>query len=332
MFERKVRIPKVILLAALLSLLLLLSGCAGKEPPAEKEEGLLLGFAQIGSESSWRIGNTRSVQEAAQRHGIRLMMADANQKQENEIRSLRSFIAYRVDVLAFVPIVEDGWENVLREAKQAGIPIILSDRQISPDIDEELYDAYVGADFLAEGRRAGEYLLRKIEDMGAERLRIVELSGTPDSTPALERARGFRDALEGDGRFQILETVSGDFLRSKGKECMRQLLSGWKGQVDVLYSHNDGMTLGAIEAIEEAGLQPGKDIVIITVDGEQAAIDLLREGKINCVVECTPMLGEAVMDLAERLKAGETVPRNTYPEETMFTEYDDLDAIAPRGY
>ena len=318
--------------AALLLSALLLSACGAKKRQPETEDGLLLGFAQIGSESSWRIGNTKSIEEAAARHGIRLMMADANQKQENEIRSLRSFIAYRVDVLAFVPIVEEGWENVLREAKQAGIPVILSDRQISADIDPGLYDAYVGADFLMEGVRAGEYLIRKADDLGAERLRIAEISGTPDSTPALERARGFRQTIARDRRFEIVDSLSGDFLRSKGKECMVELLGRHPEGIDVLYSHNDGMTLGALEAIAEAGLAPGKDIVIITVDGEQAAIDLLREGKVNCVVECTPMLGDLVMKLAKKLAAGESVPRITYPPERVFTEYDDLGAIGPRGY
>lgn len=315
-----------------LALLMCLAGCGAPRAPQEAEEGLLLGFAQIGSESSWRIGNTKSIQDAAERHGIRLMMADANQKQENEIRALRSFIAYRVDVLAFVPIVEEGWENVLREAKAAGIPVILSDRMISGEIDESLYDVYVGADFLEEGKKAGSYLLRKREELGAGRLRIAEISGTPDSTPALERAAGFRSVIGEDARFEIIDSMSGDFLRSKGKECMQQMLARHGRDIDVLYSHNDGMTLGAIEAIEEAGLVPGRDIVIITVDGEQAAVDLLREGKINCVVECTPMLGETVMELAEKLKAGETVPRILHPEETMFTEYDSLEAIAPRGY
>ena len=312
-------------------LCLLLGGC-GEKPAAPEEEGLLVGFAQIGSESGWRIGNTRSVQEASERAGVRLMMADANQKQENEIRALRSFIAYNVDVIAFVPIVEDGWENVLQEAKQAGIPVILSDRQVSAALDPGLYSAYVGADFAAEGRRAGEYLLRKADETGAAKLRVAELTGTPDSTPALQRADGFRRVVEGDGRIEIAASVSGDFLRSKGKEAMETILSEHPEGIDVLYSHNDAMTYGALEAMEAAGLRPGEDVIVISVDGEQEAIDLLRAGRINCVVECTPMLGELVMDLALRLAAGEEVPRVTYPQEAVFTEWDDLSSLAPRGY
>ena len=317
--------------------LFLLAGCtpSGKkktEEAADSGNRLLLGFAQIGLESSWRIGNTRSVQEAAGRHGIQLMMSDANQKQENEIRAIRQFIAYQVDVIAFVPIVEEGWENVLYEARNAGIPVILSDRQISDKIDENLYTTYVGADFYEEGKKAGEFLRKKAENSEKETFRIVELLGTPGSTPALQRKQGFHDVIEGDSRFQILESVSGDFLRSKGKESMEMLLEKWGDRIDVLYSHNDGMTLGAIDAIEKAGLRPGKDIVIITVDGEQAAVDLLKEGKINCVVECTPMLGDLIMDLTKKLAAGEAVPRVIHPDETMFTEYDDLSDLPPRGY
>ena len=140
------------------------------------------------------------------------------------------------------------------------------------------------------------------------------------------------DAIAGDERFTVLESVSGDFLISKGRECMQYLLDKYGSDIDVLYSHNDGMTLGAIEVIEEAGLRPGEDILILSVDGEQAAIDLLREGKLNCVIECTPYLGELVMEQAQRLAAGETVDRIIHPQERVFTDYDDLTDLAPRGY
>ena len=190
----------------------------------------------------------------------------------------------------------------------------------------------MGADFLAEGRRAGKFLVEKADREGLDDLKIVELSGTLSSTPMQQRSSGFREMIEGDERFHILETVSGDFLRSKGKECMQALLAR-HAEIDVLFSHNDSMTLGAIEAIEEAGLRPGEDIIIITVDGEQAAIDLLQEGKINCVVECTPMLGDIIMDLTKKLAAGEDIPRVTHPQEDVFCEFDeDLMDIPPRGY
>ena len=327
------RSTRALALTCVLLLSLALSGCAPQEaaPQEETEDAVLLGFSQLGWESAWRIGNSLDIQAAAERAGVQLMFENAQQKQENQIKAIRSFIAYQVDVIAFAPIVESGWDTVLQEARDAGIPVLLTDRLIVTD-DPSLYVGYVGADFLEEGRRAGEYLLEKAEREGLTDLKIVELSGTLSSSPMQQRGEGFRECIEGDDRFEIIETISGDFLRSKGKECMESLLRRHE-RIDVLFSHNDAMTLGAIEAIEAAGLEPGEDIIIITVDGEQAAIDLLQEGKINCVVECTPMLGDIIMELAKKLAAGEEIPRVTNPEERAFTEYDeDLMDIPPRGY
>ena len=312
--------------------LCLLAGCAVQPKaaaPAADAAQVILGFSQLGSESAWRLGNTKSVQEAAKRAGVQLMYENAEQKQEKQINAIRSFIAYQVDVIAFSPNVEDGWDNVLGEAKQAGIPVLVTDRRIKT-ADESLFVGFVGSDFYEEGRRAGRFLLEKMKD--AEQVNIVEISGTVDSTPMRARGEGFREVLDGDARFAILESVSGDFLRSKGKECMQGLLIRHK-DIDVLYSHNDAMTLGAIEAIEAVGLAPGKDIVIITVDGEQAAIDLLKAGRINCVVECNPMIGDKIMELAKKLAAGETIPRDTYTEEQVFSEFTpNLQDLPPREY
>jgi len=312
--------------------IVLLAACTNTQETAVEQTsgtGVLLGFSQLGSESGWRLGNTKDVQEAAERAGVQLMFENAEQKQENQIKAIRSFIAYQVDVIAFAPIVEDGWDNVLLEAKAAGIPVLITDRRINT-ADETLYAGFVGSNFEAEGIRAGEFLLEKMKD--AEHVNIVEISGTIDSTPTRQRASGFRSVLDGDGRFTILESISGDFLHSKGRECMQGLLERYDN-IDVVYSHNDEMTFGAIEAIEEAGLVPGKDIVIITVDGEQEAIDLLIEGKINCVVECTPLIGDSIMELAKKLAAGEPIPRDTYSVEVTFSEFDDdLAELPPRGY
>ena len=331
------RLRSIALLLLTLLLALPLSGCAPQNAPEEENGGeasddaVLLGFSQLGWESAWRIGNSRDIQEAAERAGVQLMFDNAQQKQENQIRAIRSFIAYQVDVIAFAPIVEHGWDTVLQEARDAGIPVLLTDRLIVTE-DPSLYVGYVGADFLAEGRRAGGFLLEKADREGLTDLKIVELSGTPSSSPMQQRGEAFRACLEGDPRFEIVETMSGDFLRSKGKECMQEMLERHE-KIDVLFSHNDAMTLGAIEAIEEAGLLPGEDIIIITVDGEQAAIDLLQEGKINCVVECTPMLGDIIMGLTKKLAAGEDIPRVTHPQEDVFCEFDeDLMDIPPRGY
>lgn len=322
---------KKIRFAILIALSMLLAGCTPVSAPAPTptKEVILLGYAQLGSESGWREGNTRSIQQAAAAHGIKLHFENAEQKQAKQIDAIRSFIAYRVDVIAFSPIVEDGWDVVLTEAKAAGIPVLLVDRGIVTE-DESLYACFIGSDFIEEGRRAARYLIEHTQ--GDADVNIVEITGTPDSTPMQDRYAGFRQELGANPRYHILDSVSGDFLRSKGKESMKELLRR-HNDIDVLYCHNDSMTLGAVEAIESAGLTPGKDIMIISIDGEQKAIDLLKEGKINCVVECTPMLGETVMQLAEKLTAGETIPRVVYSTERVFTQADpDLASLPPRGY
>lgn len=316
------------------AILLVLSGCQNKTEDViheadAKDDVLIVGFAQLGSESGWRVGNSRDIIEAADRAGVQLMYRNADRKQENQIKAIRSFIAYQVDVIAFAPIVESGWENVLQEARDAGIPVILTDRFISIS-DESLFAGFIGSDFLQEGRDAARFLLKKTQD--ATNVRIVEITGTEGSSPMKQRAVGFREILGDDPRYEIVLSISGDFLRSKGKECMESILETTT-DIDVLYSHNDAMTLGAIEAIEAAGMIPGKDIIIITIDGEQGAIDLLKEGKINCVVECSPMLGDMLMSLAKQVVAGEAIPRTSHPKEQVFTEFDEqLAEIPPRGY
>lgn len=319
-----------------MALLLSLAGCQGgmiapADPPEEGQTNtaLVLGFSQLGSESAWRTGNTRSVLEAADRAGVQLMYNNAQQKQENQIKAIRSFIAYRVDVIAFAPIVEVGWESVLTEAREAGIPVLLCDRMIE-STQADLFAGFIGSDFVEQGRQAAQFLLKKAGN-NVRSYRIVELTGTAKSSPMRGRYEGFREVLEKDKRFEIVCSMSGDFLLSKGKQKMKQILETYE-DIDVLYSHNDSMTLGAIEALKEAGIQPGKDIIVISVDGEQGAIDALIAGELNCVVECTPLMGDKVIELARKLAAGEAIPKSTYNEERVFSEFDDLSDLPPRGY
>lgn len=328
---------RLLILALCVALLCACTACEKQPEPqtqtlaqAQTEEMLIVGFSQLGSESGWRVGNTRDIIAAAEREGIRLMYKNAGQKQENQISALRSFIAYQVDVIVLAPIVEDGWENVLQEAMDAGIPVLLADRMVQVE-DASLFSGFVGSDFLEEGRAAGRFLVDATQGLEGP-VRIVEITGTDDSTPMKQRTIGFREEIADDDRFEIIHSVSGDFLRSKGKECMENILAETR-DIDVLYSHNDAMTLGAIEAIEAAGLRPGEDVIIITIDGEQGAIDLLKEGKINCVVECTPMLGDLIMALCRKLAAGEPIEAVSHPQEAVFTEFDDdLQSIEARGY
>ncbi len=309
---------------------MMFAGCT-KGSNQESDSSLILGFSQIGSESAWRIGNTKDIEDQAQNYGVNLMFENANQKQENQIAAIRRFIAYKVDVIAFSPIVEEGWDNVLTEAKDAGIPVILVDRDISTQ-KEGLTTCLIGADFYNEGVMAGEYLIRKADSLGLEHVNIVEITGTENSTPMRQRQAGFADAIANDSRMTILESIDGDFLKSRGAECMRYLLDTYGDSIDVIYSHNDEMTLGALPEIEKAGFAPGKDIIIISIDGGQEAIDVLKEGRINCVVECTPKLGKEVMETAIKLKAGEEVNEVIHPVEQVFSDEQDTSKIPDRGY
>ncbi len=329
--KRRNKLKRAVM-AAVCTLLLagLLSGCGSNE--GSEEPKLLLGFSQLGSESAWRIGNTRDIEKKAGEYGVSLMLENANQKQENQIAALRRFIAYKVDIIAFSPIVEEGWDNVLREAKEAGIPVILVDRDVSTG-EPGLTTCLIGADFYKEGVMAAEYLIRKADALGRDHMKIVEITGTEDSTPMRKRQAGFMDTIRREGgRMEVLESVNGDFLKSRGAECMRQLLNTYGDEIDVVYSHNDEMTLGALTEIEKAGYKPGKDIIIISIDGGQDAIDVLRQGKINCIVECTPMLGSTLMETALRLKNGEKVDTQIHPEERYFSDEQDLSGLEPRGY
>ena len=309
---------------------MMFAGCT-KGSGQESDSSLILGFSQIGSESAWRIGNTKDIEDQAQNYGVNLMFENANQKQENQIAAIRRFIAYKVDVIAFSPIVEEGWDNVLTEAKDAGIPVILVDRDISTQ-KEGLTTCLIGADFYNEGVMAGEYLIRKADSLGLEHVNIVEITGTENSTPMRQRQAGFADAIANDSRMTVLESIDGDFLKSRGAECMRYLLDTYGDSIDVIYSHNDEMTLGALPEIEKAGFAPGKDIIIISIDGGQEAIDVLKEGRINCVVECTPKLGKEVMETAIKLKAGEDVNEVIHPVEQVFSDEQDTSKIPDRGY
>jgi len=318
------------LLSVLFVFLLLLTGCGrSKEEPSKAK--LVLGFSQIGSESAWRIGNTKDIEEQAGAYGIGLMFENANQKQENQIAAIRRFIAYQVDVIAFSPVVEEGWDNVLKEAKEAGIPVILVDRDINTE-QEGLTTCLIGADFYKEGVMAAEYLIRKADRLELSEVNIVEITGTENSTPMRQRQAGFMDTIANDPRMNVLESIDGDFLKSRGEECMRYYLEKYGDSIDVVFSHNDEMTIGALPEIEKAGMAPGKDIIIISIDGGEEAISVLKEGKINCVVECTPKLGKELMETALKLKNGEKVDAVIHPVEQVFSDEMNVSEIGPRGY
>ncbi|AVS62637.1 LacI family transcriptional regulator [Paracidovorax avenae] len=280
------------------------------------QKPIVLGFSQVGAESEWRTANTESIKSAAKDAGIELKFSDAQQKQENQIKAIRSFIAQRVDVIAFSPVVESGWEPVLREAKAAKIPVVLTDRAVNTK-DTSLYVTFMGSDFVEEGRKAGRWLVEKMKDSKGD-VNIVELQGTVGSAPAIDRKKGFEEVVKADPKFKIIRSQTGDFTRAKGKEVMEAFLKAEGKKINVLYAHNDDMAIGAIQAIEEAGMKPGKDITIISIDAVKGAFEAMMAGKLNVTVECSPLLGPQLMAAVKDIKAGKTVPKRIVTEEGIF--------------
>ncbi len=290
---------------------------------------LTLGFAQVGAESGWRTANTKSIQDAAATAGVNLKFSDAQQKQENQIKAIRSYIQQRVDVIGFSPVVTTGWDTVLQEAKRAKIPVILTDRAIDTS-DPSLYQTFLGSDFIAEGKKAGDWLVG--EEKGATGpVSIVQLEGTTGSAPAIDRTKGFAAAIAANPDLKVVATQTGDFTRSGGKQVMEAFLKS-QPKIDVVYAQNDDMGLGAIEAIQAAGKVPGKDIKIITVDATHDGMQALADGKINYIVECNPLLGPQLMDLAKKVKAGEQVPNRVVTQETVFDQAAAKAVLPERKY
>jgi ABC-type sugar transport system substrate-binding protein len=328
---------KTALTALTAALALGLTACGGSSDEGSSADGgggggggddtITLGFAQVGAESGWRTANTASIQEAAKTAGIDLQFSDAQQKQENQISAIRSFIQQRVDVIAFSPVVETGWDAVLLEAKRANIPVILTDRSVDSE-DDSLYVTFLGSDFVEEGKKAGEWA---VENWGGQQTFIAELQGTTGAAPAIDRQEGFADAIAGTPNLQVVASQTGDFTRSGGREVMEAMLNSHP-EINAVYAHNDDMGLGAIEAIEAAGKVPGKDIQIITVDAVKDGMQALADGKINFIVECNPLLGDQLMDLTKKVVAGEEVPNRVVTEETTFTQEQAIQALPERQY
>ncbi|WP_341392831.1 ABC transporter substrate-binding protein [Arthrobacter sp. G119Y2] len=320
---------KKTLVTALAVSALALSACGASDSGSGTDDGITMGFAQVGAESGWRTANTKSIQEAAETAGVDLKFSDAQQKQENQIKAIRSYIQQKVDVIAFSPVVESGWDTVLKEARDADIPVILTDRAVD-SADTSLYQTFLGSDFVEEGKKAGDWL---VQDSAATEgpVNIVELQGTTGAAPAIDRKEGFEAAITADPDLTIVQSQTGDFTRSGGKQVMEAFLKNTP-DIDVVYAHNDDMGLGAIEAIEAAGKVPGVDIKIITVDAVKDGMTALSEGRINYIVECNPLLGEQLMELAEKVVAGEEVPERVVTEETAFTPEQAKEVLASREY
>lgn len=303
-----------------------------QEETKKDNEKVVVGFSQIGAESGWRTAETESIKEtAANDSGIELKFSDAQQKQENQIKAIKTFIAQKVDVIAIAPVVESGWETVFKEAKDAGIPIIFVDRKAN--VDESLYTSFIGSDFVLEGENAAKFL---VDEFGKDgEVNIVELQGTVGASCAVDRKQGFEKGIKDYSGYKIIKSQTGDFTRAKGKEVMEAFLKSAKAEntkIDALYAHNDDMALGAIQAIEEAGLKPGKDIKIVSVDGVKDAFAAIKDGKLNCTVECNPLLGPQLFQACKELKNGKELPKWIKSNEDVYYGQKAIDALPNRKY
>jgi len=323
---------KLFLYFVTIVMLLSMFGCApkanapvGGASKAKKEfKDMTLCYPQLGAESDWRTANTASFKETAEKLGIKkLVFSDAQQKPENQISAVRACIQQGVDVIALPPVVEDGWDAVLTEAKNAKIPVIIVDRSVKAD--SSLYAAHIGSNMELEGKKSGDEMNKLLPQGG----KIIELSGTTGSGAAVGRAKGFRETL--NKNIEIIDTQTGNFTRAEGKPVMEAFLKKYGADIKGAFIHNDDMAIGAIEAMKAAGIKPG-DIKIVSVDGTRGGFQGMIDGWIQADVECNPLLGPQVFDMALKLMNGETIDREILTNETVFYPDKAKELLPTRKY
>ncbi len=294
-------------------------------PAAQKK--LSVGFSQVGAESAWRTAETQSIRGEAEKRGVDLKFADAQGKQAQQIQALTSFIAQKVDAIVLAPVVETGWDVVLSQARQANIPVILVDRGIKVT-DDSLYTTLIASDFVEEGRMAAEWLAKQTNG----KANVYELQGTTGAAPAIDRKKGFEEVLAKYPELKIVKSQSADFTRAKGKEVMEAFIKSDGQQIQAVYAHNDDMALGAIQALEEAGMKPGEGVTVISVDGVKGAFEAMVAGKLNATVECNPLMGPLVFDTITKVRSGEKVEKFIKNTDRLFEKTNAAQVIGSREY
>lgn len=301
----------------------------------ETEQPLIIGFSQSGTESNWRKTHTNSIVNELEKNNYQVLYRNGFMNQERQIQDIRTFISYKVDLIIFTPLTETGWETVLTEAKQANIPVIIVDRHIKV-ADQDLYLTHIGPSFKAEGHRAGIFVHNYFSNVETDTINILELSGLKETSPTILRSEGFREWIARDERMKVTDVLFGDFIRMKGKDQLDDYINNHSLEdIDVIFSHNDEMTHGALEAIEQTDLIPGKDIIIVTIDAQADMIEKLKKGIVNSVVECNPEVGFDVANIVNRYFSnfydGKVIPKDIYIYETVFTE-QNIENIPTRNY
>jgi len=319
------RIRKLsLLLLALVAVLSLSSGVL----VSHAQDQMTVGFVQTGSESGWRTDFTNAMMAEAKAENINLLFADGQQKQENQIAAVRSFVTQGVDAIILAPLVETGWDDVLKEAKDANIPVLIIDRSVTSD--PSLFITRVASDFVYEGRLAASWLASATADR--TECNIVELQGTVGSSPAIDRGKGFTDVLALFPQMKIVASQSGDFTRTGGKTVMESFLSSIDPKtICAVWAHNDDMLIGAIQAMEEAGLKPGTDILTVSVDGTNDMLKTISEGKANATVLLNPNMGIQAYQALKDFKAGKTLPALILVPSAMYFHDTAAAELTKRG-
>ena len=307
-----------VLLTAVLGCCLVCS--CNTDQTAGEDNLIVVGVSQVGAESDWRIANTESINAVfTEENGYRMLFDDAKQMQENQFGAIRKFIQQKVDYIVVMPISEEGWDAVLQEAKDAGIPVIVVDRMVNIS-DDDLIIAHVGADFYLEGQKATDWMEEEFAD--AEQVNIIHIQGTMGSTAQIGRTQALEDALSAHDNWNLLAQFDGDFTQAKAYELVRDYIIGSdaRPEIDVVYCENDNMAFGAIEALEKYGYTCGEGgVAVISFDATKQGLEVCMQGKISLDVECNPMLGPLVANVIETIEAGGTPEKYQYVEETVFT-------------
>ncbi|MBQ8950792.1 MAG: ABC transporter substrate-binding protein [Eubacterium sp.] len=312
-----------------------MAGCAAEKNTEEEESPrkyISVGFSQLGAESDWRVANTDSIRESLSREeGFDLMFDDAQQKQDKQIRAIRNFTQQEVDCIVLAPVMETGWDTVLEEARDAGIPVVVVDRMVDVK-DKTLFTAWVGSDFKKEGKVACEWLneYTKAKGISPEELNIVDIQGTLGATAQIGRTDGLMEGAEKYG-WNIVASEPADYTRAKGREVMQKLLNEYEN-INVAYCENDNEAMGVIDAIEASGRVAGTDIangeiLVISFDAAHSGLSMVMEGKIALDVECNPLQGDAVKNLINAIKNGEDFEKYTYIKESAFSSDDTVTTV-----
>ncbi|WPE22947.1 ABC transporter substrate-binding protein [Shinella zoogloeoides] len=273
-------------------------------PKLAQKDTYKVGFAQTESNNPWRIAQTNSMKAEAEKLGYQLVYTDAAGSAAKQVADVNSMIAQGVDVIFLAPREEKPLIPAVMAAKKAGIPVILLDRSVDPSLAKagEDYLTFIGSNFVEEGKRIAEWLAKNANGKS----KIIELEGTTGSSPANDRKKGFDEAIKAVGGFEIVASQTGDFARDKGRQVAEALLQAHP-DADIIYAHNDEMAMGAIAALEAAGKVPGKDVLVLSIDGGKEAVQAVVDGKIAAVVECNPRFGPKAFETMQRYAKGEAI-------------------------